>query len=476
MIRADEQAAFGPVHEVDVCIIGGGPAGSAIGSRLASQGHHVCLVEAHSFPRPGIQATLPAAILPLLDFIGARERVESAGFLRAEETLVWWSEPSPARRRAGAVAGFHVDRGNFDLLLLENARERGVEILQPARALRPVRMNDEWRVPVEHPGGRQTIAAKVLIDAAGRGNPLGGALRRPAPPLLAMYAYWQIPGAGRSQGCVEAGDDEWYWAAPAGHDHAIAAVFLDPLRLREPAARERSSFYRSLMERFRLFAGGHGGSLAGEVRICDASFRFAEEPSGAGLIRVGDASMRLDPLSSQGILSAVAGGIQAAAVANTFLRRPMDAGHARAFYLARQRERVARLSGTAATFYRAKALQCDRPFWRARMGPPPPPEPPHLSRTLPPLDQRVRLSSGAQIVLTPVLKGDLIGSAPALAHPSIPKPVAYLAGIDLIPLLTGIRPGQTFADLLDDWRDVRPELAREILHWLWTREIIVANS
>jgi hypothetical protein len=59
--------------------------------------------------------------------------VELAGFARAEETLVWWSEPLPANRPAGGVPGLQVDRRKFDLLLLEHVRERGVEILQ-ARA------------------------------------------------------------------------------------------------------------------------------------------------------------------------------------------------------------------------------------------------------------------------------------------------------------------------------------------------------
>src|ERR1700681_230367 len=35
----------------DVCVIGGGPAGSTTAHRLASLGHEVCLIERHSFPR-----------------------------------------------------------------------------------------------------------------------------------------------------------------------------------------------------------------------------------------------------------------------------------------------------------------------------------------------------------------------------------------------------------------------------------------
>jgi flavin-dependent dehydrogenase len=37
--------------KVEVCVIGGGPAGSTLARRLALLGHEVCLVEWLAFPR-----------------------------------------------------------------------------------------------------------------------------------------------------------------------------------------------------------------------------------------------------------------------------------------------------------------------------------------------------------------------------------------------------------------------------------------
>jgi len=55
----------------DICIIGGGPAGSVLGARLAQFGLDVCLVERVAFPRRHLGESLAPGVLPLLKSIGA---------------------------------------------------------------------------------------------------------------------------------------------------------------------------------------------------------------------------------------------------------------------------------------------------------------------------------------------------------------------------------------------------------------------
>src|SRR5262245_3185588 len=88
----------------DVCVIGGGPAGSTVAGQLAGWGHRFALVEAQAFPRPHIGASLPPGIVPLLEQVGVRAGIERAGFVRAERPIAKWpdlrtgspAEPSPA--------------------------------------------------------------------------------------------------------------------------------------------------------------------------------------------------------------------------------------------------------------------------------------------------------------------------------------------------------------------------------------------
>src|SRR5215470_7077394 len=131
----------------DVCIVGGGPAGATTARQLAVLGLDVCLVEQEASPRPRIGASLPSSILPLLDAIGVRDRVEQAGFLRPEHSIVWWSTPEPVVGALPGPPGFHVARDRFDELLVRNAQAAGVRVLRPARAARCQRLaTGGWQV------------------------------------------------------------------------------------------------------------------------------------------------------------------------------------------------------------------------------------------------------------------------------------------------------------------------------------------
>src|SRR5262245_53258868 len=124
----------------DVCVIGGGPAGSTVARQLAVLGYDVCLLEREVMPRKRIGASLPPSILPLLEVIGVRDQVENAGFLRPRRTIVWWSHPHPTVRRPPGPPGFHVDRGELYHLLLRNTETSGVTVLQRAQAMPPLRL------------------------------------------------------------------------------------------------------------------------------------------------------------------------------------------------------------------------------------------------------------------------------------------------------------------------------------------------
>jgi len=76
--------------ETEICVIGGGPAGSTIACRLGLFGHKVLLVEKHDFPRTHVGESLSPAILPLLDALGVRERIQTERFLRPDQALIRW--------------------------------------------------------------------------------------------------------------------------------------------------------------------------------------------------------------------------------------------------------------------------------------------------------------------------------------------------------------------------------------------------
>jgi flavin-dependent dehydrogenase len=438
---------------------------------MASFGHDVCLIERDSSPRPHLAASLPATVLPLLEAIGVRDSVEDAGFLRPEHIVVWWAEPHPSIKPLPRPPGFHIDRREFDRLLLRNAQANGVAVSRPAHALRPERLSGGgWRIRVH--GQAKAIAARFIVDASGGRNVIPGRRRRASAPLLALFAEWAMPESG-IEGCIEAGEDEWFWYAPVGGGRSVAAIFLDPKRLSGNTKESLATAYDALLNRFRLFRGQRHKRM-GPVAACDVSSRFAEEPAGLDFVRVGDSYLSVDPLSSQGVQLAVASGLQAAIVANTIARRPDLAGAAIEFYRDRQQEKVRQYAAKTATFYRDRATMCDRPFWRQRAAFAGEIKTPDFETERLDPACRIQLSSVARFESVPTIRQELITCIPALHHPALDRPVAFLHEVELAPFLRQIRPGQTASCVVGDWsRRLSIELGCRILHWLWERRIVV---
>ena len=109
----------------DVCVIGAGPAGSTFAARMAQLGHHVHLIERQRFPRRHLGESLSPGVMPLLRAADMHETVEAAGFPTVDGVWVKWPDGPKLREDTGAK-GLLVDRGEFDLRLLDRARAFGV--------------------------------------------------------------------------------------------------------------------------------------------------------------------------------------------------------------------------------------------------------------------------------------------------------------------------------------------------------------
>jgi hypothetical protein len=105
----------------------------------------------------------------------------------------------------------------------------------------------------------------------------------------------------------------------------------------------------------------------GEVRICDASAWLADDLATARSIKVGDAALARDPLSSQGVLAAVRAAPGAAATVHAILSGG-DGQTAIAQYAAALRDSARHHVMAAAEFYAAGCWR-DSVFWRQRSEP-----------------------------------------------------------------------------------------------------------
>src|SRR5882762_3220742 len=122
----------------DALIIGGGPAGSAAAAVLAQHGHRVLVFEREKFPRYHIGESLLPFTFHALQRLGLLEKMRRSAFVK--KYSVQFVSPSGKasqpfyffnRYDHDTVAQtWQVLRSEFDLMLMENAREKGATVLE----------------------------------------------------------------------------------------------------------------------------------------------------------------------------------------------------------------------------------------------------------------------------------------------------------------------------------------------------------
>jgi len=455
-------------------VLGAGPAGAALSRRLSQLGHSVVLLEKASFPRTHVGESLSGGILPLLDALGLRERLENAGFYRPARAVVRWAGRPERDVQNLGERGFQVDRGRFDRILTDAAVEAGTILLQPAKVAAMQRTGRGWRIDTKMQGQPISIDSAFLVDSTGRTNLLGGRRTLCSEPMLALWAYWRnIPASG-SETRVESGPTEWFWGAPLPDGSFNATVFVDPKMYRALSP----SLYRSLLNRSTLLSDCTRYERLTEVSVCDATSYIANDLASADSIKIGEAAFTIDPLSSQGVQTAIGSALHAGAVLNTIVRRPSNADTALNFYRNRQLASAARHRAAAAGFYADAADYYQTDFWIRRGAVERVPAP--ATRTdpdLPAPDTVVRLSPALKTITVPCLRGDYIVEQRGFTHPAWRAPLVFIGDIAVAELLESVSYPTVARNLVHAWTPLVPaESAFAFLRQLWGTGVLCSGG
>lgn len=353
--------------DVDVLIVGGGPAGATAALNLAPL-RSVAIVERNAEPAPRIGESLPAAARRLFRDMGLLDSFLAQGHAPCYGNRSVWGDAPPQELdalRDPDGHGWHLDRVRFERWLRDAAVERGAEIFAPATIGHLERDGDAWRVDTT----AMSFRAAILIDAAGRSAPIArrlGAQTRVDDRLVCGWVHGRDRG-GRGITFVESVEDGWWYTAPLPDDRRVLAFHTDADLPAARIARDRDALLQharsareltALLEDVGFVADGATGFTA-------AHSATLEPCAGEGFLAAGDAALAFDPLSSQGLLNALFTGLAAAEAADSFLR-----GDAGAF--SRYRETIAGIAAAyrrhLGSWYAMETRWQDATFWRRRAG------------------------------------------------------------------------------------------------------------
>src|SRR5690349_7537804 len=234
------------MNSPDVVVIGGGPAGSTVSTLLAQQGIRVELFERERFPRFHIgESLIPETywVLKRLNMLPKMRRSHfvkkySVQFVNASGKLsapfyFWDNKPHECSQT------WQVVRSEFDQMMLENAREHGVNVHEGVRVLDVIFERDRAvgvRIK-EADGTSRDVRAKVVVDASGQAGLLQNRMRlRVWDPILnkgAIWTYWEgaFRDTGRDEGAtivIQTTDKKgWFWYIPL-HDNIVSVGVVAP--------------------------------------------------------------------------------------------------------------------------------------------------------------------------------------------------------------------------------------------------------
>jgi len=351
-------------QQYDVIVIGCGPAGSTVSAILAGKGRRVLVLEREKFPRYHIgESLIPYTYFPLKR-MGLVEKMKASHFVK-KYSVQFVSPDGRASHpfyffkhlKHEAANTWQVLRSEFDQMLMDNAREKGAEVMEEV-TVRETIEKDGYVIgvrAVNKAGEKLEFFAPITIDATGRDaftlSRQGWKVRDPYLNKIAVWTYYKgaMRDAGYDEGATTVAyvtEKGWFWYIPLAGDVVSVGIVAEKDYLyngvrsaslaagtgpqdsgpgttqpaSSPLYRHASGRQNELAEIFHREVGNNKwveqhlavGQQFGPYRVTGEYSYRSRYCASNGLVLIGDAFAFLDPVFSSGVFVALCSGERAA--------------------------------------------------------------------------------------------------------------------------------------------------------------------
>lgn len=326
-------------NHFDVIVIGAGPAGSSAATILAENGRRVLVLEREKFPRYHIGESLIPFTFHPLERLGMVDRLRDSAFVKKYSVQFISPEGDASQPfyffnrydRNTVAQTWQVMRADFDLMLLDNARDKGAEVIEEI-AVKELIWDEDKVVGVRartKDGEETEFFAPLTFDATGKeaftATRNGWRERDPYLNKVAAWAYYE--GATRQEGIDEGAtvvafvpEKGWFWWIPLHDNRVSLGIVAEGKYLSRDGVRKPQEMLEREIDNNKWVKDRLGpAKRISDFYITNEYTHHSRHCGTHGLLLLGDAFCFLDPVFSSGLMLALKSGVMAAdAAENAF--------------------------------------------------------------------------------------------------------------------------------------------------------------
>jgi len=315
----------------DCAIMGGGPAGSTVATLVARSGAATLLVERDKMPRFHVGESLMPETFWTLERLGVLEQLRKSNLTRKvgvqfvapsgrESQPFLFSEYDPRE----CAQTWHVERGQFDMMLFDNAQAQGAECLDSTRVIDvDLKHALPHTIHLRLADGQQcNVTARVLVDATGQqavlANRLGLKIDNPNLHKAAVWGYYcgatrRGPHGPELTTILHTEEKRnWFWYIPLAGDVVSVGLVGDSGDLLRRNQELDAVFSEELTRCPGLQQRLVGADMIDGLHVAKEFSYSTRQVAGDGWVLVGDACGFIDPIYSTGVFLALKSGELAA--------------------------------------------------------------------------------------------------------------------------------------------------------------------